>query len=62
MERVFTTTDDVLHVKIDEGFAHMEDMDQTAAFVPVLNQDEHLITVAPPTNPGSDDDEQVIYM
>ena len=48
MERVFTTTDDVLHVKIDEGFADMEDMDQPAAFAPVLNQDEHLITVAPP--------------
>ena len=52
----------MLHVKIDEGFADMEDMDQPAAFAPVFKQDAHLITIAQPTDPGSDDDEQVIYM
>ena len=42
-------------------------MDQPVVFAPVLDQDEHLITLAPPIDPGSDDDEEeeeeeVIYM
>ena len=60
--RSFTTTGDQLDVQIDEGFADFDDMDQPAAIAPILDQDEHLITVAPPVDPESEEEEEEIIM
>ena len=60
--RSFTTTGDQLDVQIDEGFADVDDMDQPAAIAPILDQDEHLITVAPPVDPESEEEEEEIIM
>ena len=57
--RSFTTTGDKLNVQIDEGFADVEDIDQPALTTPV-DQDEDLITVAPPVDPDNDEEEEVI--
>ena len=57
--RSFTSTGDQLDVQIDEGFA---DVDQPAVTAPVVDQDEHLITVAPPVDPESEKEEEVLYM
>ena len=57
--RSFTTTGDKLNVQIDEGFADVEDIDQPALTTPV-DQDEDLITVAPPVDPDSDEEEEVM--
>ena len=57
--RSFTTTGDELNVQTDEGFTDVEDIDQPAITTP-LDHDEDLITVAPPVNPDSDEEEEVM--
>lgn len=57
-----TTDGDVLDAEIDEGFGDVDDIDEPA--VPpmaVIDQDEHLITVATPVDPDSDEEEEVMY-
>ena len=60
--RSFTSTGDQLDAQIDKGFADVDDVDQPAVTTPVVDQDEHLITVAPPEDPESEKEEEVLYM
>ena len=55
--RSFTSTGDQLDVQIDEGFTDVDDMDPPEVATPVVDQDENLITVAPPVDPESEEEE-----
>ena len=59
--RSFTTKGDQLNVQIDESFADVKDINQPAVTTP-LDQDEDLITMAPPVDPDSDEEEEVMNM
>ena len=50
------TTGDQLDAQIDEGFGDVDDLEETPVTAAIA-QDEHPVTVAPPADPASDEDE-----
>ena len=58
--RSLTTTPEQLNTQINEGFADVDEMDQPAVSTP-LEQDDHLTTIAPPIDPESEEEDEVIY-
>lgn len=58
--RSFTATADQLDTQIDEGFGDVDELEESSRVVTTMDQDEHLATVAPPTDLESDEDEVII--
>ena len=59
--RSFTATDaDQLDTQIDEGFGDVNELEESSSVVTTMEQDEHSVTVAPPADSESDEDEVII--
>ena len=58
--RNFTATADQLDTQIDEGFGDVDELEESSSVVTTMDQDEHLVTVAPPADLESDEDEVII--
>ena len=52
---------DQLDTQIDEGFGDVDELEESSSVTThTVDQDEHSITVAPPTDPDSDEDEVIM--
>ena len=52
---------DQLDSQIDEGFGDVDELEESSSVTTyTVDQDEHSITVAPPTDPDSDEDEVIM--
>ena len=51
---------DQLDAQIDEGFGDVNEFKESSSAVTTMDQDEHSVTVAPPADPGNDEDEVIL--
>lgn len=60
--RSFTATGtDQLDAQIDEGFGDVDDLEESSSIAThAMDQYEHFVTIAPPADPDSDEDEVMI--
>ena len=58
----FTATGpDQLDAQIDEGFGDVDELEESSSVAThAMDQDEHFVTVAPPADPDSDEDEVIM--
>ena len=50
--------EDKLDTQIDEGFGDVDDLEESSIAV-AIDQDEHSVTVAPPADPESDENDVI---
>ena len=58
---ITATGPDQLDTQVDEGFGDVDELEESSRVVATrtMDQDEHTITVAPPTDPECDEDEVI---